>query len=824
MPKHLMINPAEMRAKSSVDFTPIPINQYQRTVVDELAAGSLGKDDVLRIQRDMMLIRAFENMLDSVKKQGHYKDIQYDHRGPAHLSMGQEAAAVGQAYLLGIDDHIYGSHRSHGEILAKGLSAIQKLDDQSLMTIMRDYFDGDCLRVVEKDATGDVKALATDYLVYGALAEIFAREAGFNKGLGGSMHAFFPPFGIYPNNAIVGGSADISVGAALFKHVNKRPGIVIGNIGDASAGCGPTWEALCFATMDQFKELWEESHRGGLPFIMNFVNNFYGMGGQPVGETMGFKVLARVGAGLTPDQMHAERIDGFNPLAVIDAIRRKKEIIARGDGPVLLDTVTYRFGGHSPSDASSYRERDEVEAWQKLDPIKTFAANIVKAGACTADDIDGMQAWVDEIILKAYKKAIDLSLSPHADLKKKACLLERVMFSDTRVEKLGDGVSDVRMPLEENPRVKQLAGRSRSGLDENGKPLPKQRCIAIRDALFEAIIDRFYADPTLVAYGEENRDWGGAFAVYRGLTEALPYHRLFNSPISEAAIVGTAVGYALEGGRALVELMYCDFLGRSGDEVFNQLAKWQSMSGGLLKMPVVLRVSVGSKYGAQHSQDWTSMCAHIPGLKVVFPATPYDAKGLMYSALLGTDPVVFFESQRLYDMPELFHEGGVPAGAYEIPFGEPDIKQIGNDLTILSIGATLYRAIDAARELQEKYGVSCEIIDARSIVPFNYEKVIESVKKTRKILLTSDACERGSALQTFAAKITQFAFDDLDGPPVVVGSRNWITPADEVEDAFFPQPADIIDAVHEYLLPLKGYTPVRECSLSDLMRRSAEGV
>jgi len=327
-----------------------------------------------------------------------------------------------------------------------------------------------------------------------------------------------------------------------------------------------------------------------------------------------------------------------------------------------------------------------------------------------------------------------------------------------------------------------------------------------------------------VAYGEENRDWGGAFAVYRGLTEALPYHRLFNSPISEAAIVGTAVGYALEGGRALVELMYCDFLGRSGDEVFNQLAKWQSMSGGLLKMPVVLRVSVGSKYGAQHSQDWTSMCAHIPGLKVVFPATPYDAKGLMYSALLGTDPVVFFESQRLYDMPELFHEGGVPAAAYEIPFGEPDIKQIGNDVTILSIGATLYRAIDAARELQEKYGVSCEIIDARSIVPFNYEKVIESVKKTRKILLTSDACERGSALQTFAAKITQFAFDDLDAPPVVVGSRNWITPADEVEDAFFPQPSDIIDAVHEFLLPLMGYTSVRECSLSDLMRRSAEGV
>jgi 2-oxoisovalerate dehydrogenase E1 component len=824
MPKAVMIDPAEMRSKQVLNFSPIPLNQYDRSVTDELAAGAFTKPDLVRIQRDMMIIRAFEEMLDSVKKQGHYKDIPYNHRGPAHLSIGQEASAVGQAYLLDTNDHIFGSHRSHGEILAKSLSAIAKLADEPLLSIMRNYFGGDCLRVVEKDAKGSTQDLAIDFIVYGTLAEIFARDTGVNRGFGGSMHAFFPPFGVYPNNAIVGGSADIAVGAALFKHVNRKPGIVIANIGDAAAGCGPTWEALCFATMDQFKELWEASHRGGLPLIMNFVNNFYGMGGQPVGETMGFKVLARLGAGLAPNQMHAERVDGYSPLAVVDAIRRKREIIQRGEGPVLLDTVTYRFSGHSPSDASSYREKNEVEAWQEVDPINTFAANLIEARVCTQAGLDEMQAWVDDIILRAYRKAIDLTISPRADQKNTRCLLEQVMFSNSRVEKMGQGKPQVNHALAENPRVQQLAKRSRSGLDENGKPIPKQRTIGIRDALFEAIIDRFYADPTLVAYGEENRDWGGAFAVYRGMTEALPYHRLFNSPISEGAIVGTAVGYGLEGGRVLAELMYCDFMGRAGDEIFNQLAKWQAMSGGLLKMPVVLRVSVGSKYGAQHSQDWTSMCAHIPGLKVVFPATPYDAKGLMYSALLGTDPVVFFESQRIYDQPEVFHPGGVPVDAYEIAIGEPDVKKTGKDVTILSIGATLYRAIDAANELEDKHGVACEIIDARSIVPFNYAKVIESVTKTRKILLTSDACERGSALQTFAAKITQLAFDELDAPPVVVGARNWITPADEIEDAFFPQPSDIIDAVHEQILPLKGYMPVRECSSADLARRSAEGV
>ena len=436
-----------------------------------------------------------------------------------------------------------------------------------------------------------------------------------------------------------------------------------------------------------------------------------------------------------------------------------------------------------------------------------------------------MNATTEELVFKAYKKAVDLDVSPRAELMKKHCLLDETMFSNERVESMEPGREpEVLIKKEENPRVKMLSKRSRSAFDADGKRLPKGKCISIRDALFEAVLDRFYVDPTLVAYGEENRDWGGAFGVYRGLTEALPYHRLFNTPISEGAIVGSAVGYGMEGGRALVELMYCDFMGRAGDEIFNQLSKWQSMSGGLLRMPVVVRISIGSKYGAQHSQDWTSIAAHIPGLKVVFPATPYDAKGLMYSALTGTDPVIFFESQRIYDQPEQFVEGGVPVGRYEIPFGEPAIRKEGSDISILNIGATLYRVMDAARELEEKHGISCEIIDARSIVPFNYEDVIGSVKKTRRILLVSDACERGSFLHTMASNITQFAFDELDAPPVVVGARNWITPADEVEEAFFPQPSDIINAVHEHIIPLRGYNVRRECNVNELMRRSSEGV
>jgi 2-oxoisovalerate dehydrogenase E1 component len=272
------------------------------------------------------------------------------------------------------------------------------------------------------------------------------------------------------------------------------------------------------------------------------------------------------------------------------------------------------------------------------------------------------------------------------------------------------------------------------------------------------------------------------------------------------------------------EIMYCDFLGRSGDEVFNQLPKWQAMSGNVLKMPLVLRMSVGSKYGAQHSQDWTSLVAHIPGLKVCFPVTPYDAKGLMNSALQGTDPVVYFESQRVYDIGEQFHQGGVPEGYYEIPFGEPDIKKLGSDLTILTIGHTLYPALQAAKELDEKHNMSVEVIDARSLVPFNYEKVVESVKKTGKIIVASDASARGSFLNDMAANISQLCFDYLDAPVAVLGSRNWITPAYELEEYFFPQVSWFLDIVHERIQPLKNYIPGQNFTDGEMIRRAKKGV
>ena len=822
MPKVQFIDPKEVRKPGVLNIDPIPLNQYNKTIADE--KGKFSKEDFIRIYRDMVYIREFETMLNLIKTTNEYLGISYNHPGPAHLSIGQEASAVGMAYLLDVDDFIFGSHRSHGEILAKGLSAIQKLNDNELMDVMKNFFDGRILSILEKGHKGDVKSLGIKFLLYGTLAEIFARETGFNKGLGGSMHAFFTPFGVYPNNAIVGGSGDISVGAALFKKVNQKKGIVVANIGDASLGCGPVWEGLSFATMDQFTQLWEEPYNGGLPLIINIMNNQYGMGGQTCGETMGYDIAARVAAGISRDNLHAERIDGYNPLAVIDAYARKMELIKAKKGPIFLDTLTYRISGHSPSDASSYRSKEEIEAWQGVDSIIDYGKQLAENGIATQEELNAIWDGIKEELKTSLQLAINDDVSPRMNMINHPELLGDMMFSNESVDAMDDRKPEANHPMEENPRVQQIARKERFAFDKDGKPFSKMKQYQYRDGLFEAIVDRFYKDPTLVAYGEENRDWGGAFAVYRGLTEALPYNRLFNSPISEGAIIGTAIGYAMCGGRVIPEIMYCDFLGRSGDEVFNQMPKWQAMSGNVIKMPVVVRVSVGSKYGAQHSQDWSSLVAHIPGLKVVFPATPYDAKGLMNTALQGTDPVIFFESQRIYDIGEQFHKEGVPEGYYEIPIGDPDIKREGKDVTILSIGATLYRALEAADELEEKYGISAEVIDARSLVPFNYELVIESLKKTGKIILTSDANERGSFLKDLAQNITELAFDELDGPPVVVGSRNWITPAYELEEYFFPQKEWILDAIHEKILPLQGHQVSNNYTELEKIRRSKLGV
>ena len=817
MSKTLSFDPATLREKQIIKMPSIPVNQYQSDFKKELKL--YGKDRLFRAYYDMLLIRKFETMLDTIKKEGVYQGISYNHKGPAHLSAGQESAAVGQSMVLEPEDQIFGSHRSHGEILAKSMSAIHKMEDKDLLSIMEGSMQGETYKVITRHFPGkDVRDTAENFVLYGALAEIYAKKTGFNAGLGGSMHTFFKPFGSMPNNAIVGGSCTIAVGAALYKKINRKKGIVIANIGDGSLARGPVYEGLVLSSMDQYKTLWEENP-GYPPFMLNCFDNLYAMGGQPIGETMGYKVAARVGAAINEYSMHTERVDGFNPLAVADATARKKELLVKGEGPAFLDTLTYRYSGHSPSDAMTYRTKEELEAFRNQDPIAAYGNYLIENGLLTQADLDKVDVQLEEKIRKTLEITVDPKLSPMVD----EAFIESVMFSNGSVEKFDDATPVMLQSLEENLRVQQIAKRNRYAYDENGKEYPAARQYQYRDAVFEAMVHRFSIDPTMIAYGEDHRDWGGAFACYRGLTELLPPSRFFSSPIAESAIVGSGVGYALAGGRAVVELMYCDFLGCAGDEVFNQMPKWQAMSAGVLKMPLVLRVSVGNKYGAQHSQEWTSMVASVPGLKAMYPATPYDVKGMLNYALRGTDPVVFFESQKLYGIGEMFVKQGVPEGYYEIPEGEPAIRREGKDVTLVALGPALYTAIGAADKLAE-YGLSAEVIDLRWINPLKYEMLIESVKKTGRCVMVTDSAERGSYLHTVASNLSRLAFDYLDAPIVIAGSKNWITPPAEMEEYYFAQPSTILDAIHEQLLPLPGYTAKHNVTDGEFLRTSRKGV
>lgn len=817
MPKELLVDPEITHRRGALRLPEIPLHAYDRPLAAERAAR--GDAALIEVLRHMLLVREFESMLASFKATGAYRGIEFAYRGPAHLSIGQEGAAVGQALGLSPEDHIFGSHRSHGEFIAKGLAAIARMPGAEVETILATHDGGRLRDTVAGALGGSGAALAEDVLLFGLLAEIFMRANGFNGGMGGSMHAFFPPFGIYPNNAIVGASAGIATGAALRRKLSREDAICVANAGDGSTGCGPVWEAMNFASMAQLTRLWEEEHRGGLPVLFFFTNNFYAMGGQTAGETMGWDRLSRIGAGINPDAMHAETVDGSNPFAVAEAVARKRALLLEGRGPALLDVECYRISGHSTTDAGVYRSREEMKLWEPHDPIGRLAAGLAAEGVMTEGGVEDLRTGVAARIEAVTRAAVDPALAPPVDVAGDPELIGRRVFSGAEIA-VPEGAPPLLQPVEKSSALRGLGRKARAGHDAEGKLLSGLRAITLRDALTEAILHHMCHDERLIAYGEECREWGGAFGVYRGLADVLPRHRLFNAPISEAAIVATAVGYAMSGGRALVELMYGDFIGRAGDEILNQMAKWQAMSAGGLRLPVVLRASIGSKYGAQHSQDWSAVTAHVPGLKIAYPATPYDAKGLMASALSSEDPVVFFESQRLYDQVETFRAEGVPEGYYRIPLGLPDVKRAGGDVTVLTFGPALYPALKAAEELSG-LGVETEVVDARSLVPFDYAPVLASVKKTGHLLIVTEASERGSFAMTVAANAARFGWGDLKAPPRVLGAPNWIVPGAEMETSFFPQAYDIVDIVTNEFYPRTGRNArgLRRWDDLDLARR-----
>lgn len=723
----------------------IQINAYSRTLKDS----GYDKQTLENVYRDMLVIREFETSLSESNLHGEYAGIPYKFSGPAHLAIGQEAVAVGKALATDEHDYIFGTHRSHGELIARGLRFQETQNSDKIDSAM--FGKGAHVSAYIKSAlTVDRKHDCILFTLYGAYAEIFGRKSGFQKGLSGSMHAFFTPFGIYPNNAIVGGSAPLALGASLYKLISNTDGIVVADLGDGAMACGSVYEAMNFASMKQFRDIWDTKR--GLPLLFAVTDNVYARGGNTHTETSGMVTPARLGAGINPESMHSESVDGFDPLAVADAVKRKKALLLEGKGPALLNFTAYRFSGHSLGDNQNYRAKSEVEENKLKDPIVNFASSLISEGISSEEELSNLKKHVKDIVREAFSLAVAPETAPVNSDIKNADYLKDITESHLTF-------------AEAEPRKKT------SGHISTKNKSRKQ--ITYRDAIAEAVEDALLSDPKLTAYGEDVRGYGSQSSVFNGLETVLPHKKLFNAPIAESAIIGSATGYAMCGGRALIELLYADFMFRGADELVNQLAKWRGLSGGEFDLAVTLRLPIGKGYGAQHSQDPVGMLSAVPGLKIIYPATPYDAKGLTATALSVNAPVVILESRELYNTNERFVKNGVPAGSYKIPFGESVTRKTGSDITVLTIGPALYSAL-SAQDLHPD--ISMEIIDARSLVPFDYQTVCNSVKKTGRLIVAGVCNKRSSVLSDIAVNVQNACFKYLKAPVATVGAPDTIIP------------------------------------------------
>ncbi|MCK5850679.1 MAG: dehydrogenase E1 component subunit alpha/beta [Kiritimatiellae bacterium] len=748
----------------TVDCGSIAVYRYKKTLKSEMASGRLKKQEAVNILEDMLSIREFEEMIIKLRSGAYEACKGFDYRGPTHVSIGQEATSVGGCVGIAPDDLITSTHRGHGDSIAKGCVAIRAMISDQLKA-----------RVPESTADNH-DALVEDALedhIYRTIAELFGKKDGYCKGRGGGMHIADFNAGHLGANAIVGGGVPIATGAAMGERYLGSRKTTCCFAGDGAYANGVVLESLNWAAMGQFSNKLAKKNKFGLPVIYLLVNNHYGMTGRADGEVTGVEFLARRAAGFADNNMHAEVVNGMNVLAVRDAVARAAKGCQKGEGPYLIELNTYRYYGHSLSDPrNEYRTREEEAAWKKIDPIDTFAADLVKNKVLTKKKLEALKNKVVERNARAAASAATAADPDPVDVIK-------YMYTDTSSETVPEQFTKVEI-VKEDPVIKRVNGE-----------------LTYKDAIKEALIEEMKRDNRVILYGEDVADYGGAFKVTKDLLEAFGRQRIFNVPISEAAICGTAVGAAMVGLRPIAELMYMDFALMASDQISNQAAKWHYMSGANVEVPVVYRASVGGGkgYGGQHSQTLETMFAHIPGLYVAYPATPYDAKGMLKTAIRDNNPIMFVESQLLYGS-----KGLVPEEEYLIPFGLADVKRRGSDLTIVTWGPAVHDALAAADVLAEESKTSVEVVDIRSLVPLDIETIIASVKKTSRCVVASQCISIGSFTGEIASVIMEKAFDYLDAPVVRVGARDGIAPQSHVlESAFLPDAGDIVAAARSIL-------------------------
>jgi pyruvate/2-oxoglutarate/acetoin dehydrogenase E1 component/TPP-dependent pyruvate/acetoin dehydrogenase alpha subunit len=553
----------------------------------------------------------------------------------------------------------------------------------------------------------------------GLFAEALGRIDGVNKGKGGSPHISDPSSGSMLTTAIVGAGAPIANGLALAAQMRSEDRVTVVNFGDGATSIGAVHEAMNLAGV------WK------LPLIFLCQNNQIGEYTKIPGYTAS-KDFASRAAGYG---FKGVRLDANDVPAFYRGMKTVVEEIRQGKGPIFVEALTMRLGPHAGVGDSKELTREELTAAKEAWAVPRVRALLLEAGGCTEHQL----AQIDEAARVEVDEAITKALASQAT---------------PREEMLLDVYDDPSVPPRRGHYPRREAESAPTGPSKTMLMLE-----AVRDAQDLALGQ----DKGVFLLGEDIGDPpGGLFATSKGLQTKYGEARVRPTPIAETAIIGAGTGAALVGMRPVAEIMFNDFAGVCLDQIFNHAAKQRYMSGSATNVPMTIRMMVGGGiggFGAQHSQSLEAWLLHTPGLKVTFPSTPYDAKGLLLSCIFDEDPCVQLESIKLLRGVR----GEVPLEDYRIPLGVAKVRREGTDITAIAYGWQVQECLTAAEELQ-KEGISVEVIDLRTLVPLDYQRVLDSVKKTRRALVVHAATEFCGLGAEIASTIGEELFSTLKAP------------------------------------------------------------
>lgn len=569
------------------------------------------------------------------------------------------------------------------------------------------------------------------------MAEMYGKYSGCSLGRGGSMHLFDAEHRFYGGNAIVGGGLPLAVGLALADKLQGRNRVTVCFFGEGASAEGVFHESLNLAS------LWQ------LPVLFVCENNLYAMGTALSLSQAQTDIYRKAES----HNVAASSVDGMNVVDVDAAAKIAVEHIKQGNGPYFLECHTYRFRAHSMFDPQLYRDKAEVETWKNKDPINQLRDWMMHSALLNEEQWSQLENKVVEEVEAAVAFAEAAPWEP--------------------VEKLTEHLlKPLPEPLVPPPNK-----------------LTHDQELTYRDACRLAIQEAMQADEQVFLMGEDVGHYGGCYAVTKGLLAEFGEERIRDTPLSEDTFTGAGIGAALGGMKPIVEIMSVNFSLLAMDQIVNTAAALLHMSGGQFHVPLVIRMATGAgrQLAAQHSHSLEHWYAHVPGLRVLTPATHQDARYMLWAALQDPNPVLIFEHVQLYNRKDQLED--VPEG---VDLDKAAIRRPGKDISLITYGANLYKALEAADALKQE-GIDAEVIDLRVLRPLDEATLLESIARTHRALIIDEAWKTGGMSAEISALFAEKAFWELDAPIARLGACEVPIPhAAHMEAAALPQVDEIV--------------------------------